>query len=249
MDFTRSFHSALGYQKNFRNALIIKTEVYFQYLYNIPVDQYSSAFSLINQGSGFQRFFPDELVNEGTGINYGVELTVKKFFDRSFYFLATGSLFESKYKGSDGVERDTDFNGNFAVNFLAGKEFKINDKNMISAGLKITAAGGKRYGYVDVQETNKFNELVFKDSAYNTRQFNDYFRLDFKVTYTLNTKNLTHEIGLDLVNILGTKNILSLAYAPNLVDPSAEPIAKKYQLGFLPIFYYKVDFSFGNKRK
>jgi len=247
MDFTKSFHSAVGYQKSFNNALTVKTEVYYQYLYNIPVDQYASAFSLINQGSGFQRFFPDELVNEGTGTNYGIELTVQKSFDKSFYFLASGSLFESKYKGSDGVERNTDFNGNYAVNFLAGKEFRINDKNMISAGLKVTAAGGRRYGYVDAAKTQVNNELVFKDSLFNTLQFKDYFRLDFKVTYVLNTERLTHEIGVDLVNILNTKNILALSYAPNLMDPSAEPIAKRYQLGFLPIIYYKVDFSFRKK--
>ena len=247
MDFTKSFHSAIGYQKAFKNALTVKTEVYYQHLYNIPVDQFSSSFSLINQGSGFQRFFPEKLVNEGTGTNYGVELTLQKHFDQSFYFLVTGSLFESKYKGSDGIERNTDFNGNYAVNFLAGKEFKINDKNMISAGVKVTAAGGRRYGYVDIDQTIANNELVYKDSLFNTRQFKDYFRLDFKITYVLNTEKLTHEIGLDLVNILNTENILALSYAPNLINPSAEPIAERYQLGFLPIFYYKVDFSFNRK--
>ena len=249
MDFTKSFHSAIGYQKNFKGNLSLKSEIYYQHLYNIPVDMYASSFSIINQGSGFQRFFPDELVNEGTGTNYGVEVTVQKFFNKSFFFLATGSLFESKYKGSDGIERDTDFNGNYAVNFLAGKEIKINDKNTISAGFKITAAGGRRYGYVDVEQTQINNELVFKDSLFNTRQFKDYFRLDFKVTYVLNTEKLTHEIGLDLVNILNTENILALSYAPNLVDPTAEPISQRYQLGFLPIFYYKVDFSLSKRRK
>jgi hypothetical protein len=247
MDFTKSFHSAVGYQKNFKNSLTLKTEVYYQHLYNIPVNMYSSSFSLINQGSGFQRFFPDELVNKGTGKNYGVELTVQKYFNKSFYFLATGSLFESKYKGSDGVERNTDFNGNYAVNFLAGKEFKINDRNMISAGFKVTAAGGRRYGYIDVTQTEINSELVFKDSLFNTRQFKDYFRLDLKLTYVLNTEKLTHEIGLDLVNILNTENILALSYAPSLTDPTAEPIAQRYQLGFLPIFYYKIDFSFSKK--
>jgi hypothetical protein len=53
---------------------------------------------------------------------------------------------------------------------------------------------------------------------------------------------MTHEIGLDLVNILNTQNLLSLTYAPNLKDPSAAPFAEKQQLGFLPIFYYKIDF-------
>ncbi|MBU2018438.1 MAG: hypothetical protein KJ941_02225, partial [Bacteroidetes bacterium] len=66
--------------------------------------------------------------------------------------------------------------------------------------------------------------------------------------YRYNANKMTHEIGLDLVNILNTKNLLSLAYAPNLANPSAEPIAVRTQLGFLPIFYYKVDFK-GKKKQ
>lgn len=247
MDFIRSIHNAIGYQKNFKNALSVKGEVYYQYLYNIPVEMTPTAFSMINQGAGFQRFYPTKLVNEGTGQNYGVEVTVQKHFDKSFFFLVTGSLFQAKYKGSDGIERDTDFNGNYAANALVGKEFKINAKSMISAGLKFTAAGGRRYGYVDVEQSEIQHELVYKDSLFNTRQFKDYLRLDLKITYRYNAKKVTHEIGLDLVNILNTKNILALSYAPSLTDPSKEPIAERYQLGFLPIFYYKIDFFLTKK--
>lgn len=242
MGFTRSIHTAMGYEKKFKKSLSFKSEVYYQYLFDIPVDRFPSAFSLINQGAGFQRFFPSDLVNQGEGINYGIEFTLQKFFDRSFYFLTTASFFESKYRGSDGVLRNTDFNGRYAVNFLAGKEFQLNERSTISAGLNVTAAGGRWYGYVDEDASLEANELVFLDSAFNTRQFRDYFRLDFKITYKLNTTKLTHEIGLDLVNILNTENILALTYAPNLVDPTAEPVAERLQLGFLPIFYYRLDF-------
>jgi len=249
MDFTRSFHSAVGYEKTFEKSLRFKSEVYYQQLYNIPVDMKPSAFSLINQGSGFQRFFPDTLVNNGTARNYGIELTVQKFFDQSFFYMITASFFESKYNGSDGVERDTDFNGNYAANFLAGKEFKIKDKNVLSLGLKFTVAGGRRYGDVDVPATLEENELIFQDEGFNSRQFDDYYRLDFRTTYKINTKKLTHEIGLDLVNILNTRNILALSYSPSLSDPTAEPIAERYQLGFLPIFYYRVDFRLEKQNK
>ena len=249
MDFTRSFHSAVGYEKTFDKSLRFKSEVYYQQLYNIPVDMKPSAFSLINQGSGFQRFFPDTLVNNGTARNYGIELTVQKFFDQSFFYMITASFFESKYNGSDGVERDTDFNGNYAANFLAGKEFKIKDKNVLSLGLKFTVAGGRRYGDVDVPATLEENELIFQDEGFNSRQFDDYYRLDFRTTYKINTKKLTHEIGLDLVNMLNTRNILALSYAPSLSDPTAEPIAERYQLGFLPIFYYRVDFRLEKQNK
>ena len=105
-----------------------------------------------------------------------------------------------------------------------------------------------------MNKTNADKELIFKDSLFNSLQFKDYFRVDLKISWRMNTKKMTHEIGLDLVNILNTKNLLSLAYAPlknpNIpidnqcsTDTSDEPTAERFQLGFLPIFYYKIDFK------
>jgi hypothetical protein len=50
---------------------------------------------------------------------------------------------------------------------------------------------------------------------------------------------------LDWVNILGTENVLKLTYAPDDAsadDPNYSPVREEYQLGFLPIFFYRVDF-------
>jgi len=249
MDFTKSVHTSLGYNVDLPKRWNVKTEVYFQYLYDIPVTVLPSSYSLINMGAGFQRFFPDSLKNTGTGKNYGVELTVQKFFDNTFFFLTTASLYDSRYTGSDGIERNTSYNGNYVVNVLAGKDFKINGKNTVLLGIKATYAGGQRYGYVDVIQTQKLHELTFLDDRFNTRRFRNYFRFDLKINWKLNTHKTTHELGLDLVNVFNLNNILSLAYAPNLADPTAEPIAEKKQLGFLPIFYYKIDLFFQAKEK
>lgn len=243
MDFTKSAHSGIGYEKSFKNKLNIRTEAYYQYIYNAPVTVTPSSFSLINVGSGFARFFPDSLMqNTGTGYNYGLELTVQKYFEKSFYFMFSGTVYDSKYTGSDGVLRNTSYNGRYIGNLLGGKEFKLNEKNMISFGLKVTCAGGKRYGYPDLAKSIDHQEIIFLDSAFNERQFNDYFRMDIKLNWRMNAKTATHEIGIDLLNIFNTKNLLSLAYAPNLADPTAEPITEKQQLGRLPLFYYKIDF-------
>jgi hypothetical protein len=248
MGFTKSFHSVVGYEKHFSKNLQIKTEAYYQSLFDVPVTVQPSSFSLINQGSGFARFFPDSLQNTGTGTNYGIELTIQKFFDKSFFFLISASLYDSKYTGSDRITRNTSYNGKYTVNFLAGKEFKLNEKQSVSIGIKTTVAGGQRYGYVDINQSRALNELVFIDSAFNERQFKAYFRFDLKINWKYNARLMTHEIGLDLVNLFNTRNLLGLAYAPNLIDPSAEPLAEKQQLGFLPLFYYKVDFRFARKK-
>jgi hypothetical protein len=246
--FTKSVHTGLGYEKSFNQGFNIKSEVYYQHLYDVPVSKAPSSFSMINVGSGFSRLFQDSLQNTGTGYNYGLELTVQKYFDKTFFFLFTGSIFDSKYKGSDNIVRNTSYNGNYVVNLLAGKEFKINAKNTIGIGFKVTRAGGKRYGLVDIAATNAAKEILFLDSAFNDFKFNDYFRMDLKISWRKNAEKVTHEIGLDLVNLLNTRNLLSLTYNPailpsDIANPNYQPYSQNTQLGFLPIFYYKIDFK------
>ena len=47
---------------------------------------------------------------------------------------------------------------------------------------------------------------------------------------------------IDLVNVLGIKNPLALSYTPDPLHPSKDPISINYQLGFLPLAFYKIDF-------
>jgi hypothetical protein len=248
MDFSRSLHTGVGYEKAFKKSLNLKMEAYYQHLYNIPVTVAPSAFSLINMGSGFQRFFPQDLQNTGTGTNYGAEITLQKYFDKSFFFMFSGTVFNSTYVASDNIERSTSYNGNYVFNLLAGKEWKVGEKQSISLGFKATVAGGKLYGTVDTAATNTFQELIYLDEGFNARQFPVYYRIDAKINWKFNAKKVTHEIGLDLVNVTARQNLLGLSYAPDLFDSSAEPVAERYQLGFLPLFYYKIDFRFDGKK-
>jgi hypothetical protein len=259
MDFSRSLHSGLGYEKSFGPGLNFKTEAYYQYLYNLPINSVSNSFSLVNAGGGFSRVFPnDTLVNSGKGINYGMEFTLQKYFSKSFFFMVSASIYDSKYLASDGIWRNTSYKGSnisknidlsYVWNVLAGKEFKIGEKQVIGVGTKITRAGGRRYGIVDIAQTEASKEIIFQDSLFNENTFRDYFRVDLKISWRMNTQKLTHEFGLDLVNLLNTRNLLSLAYAPTL-DPNdtSQPIAEKAQLGRLPIFYYKIDFKLAGKK-
>ena len=85
-------------------------------------------------------------------------------------------------------------------------------------------------------------DVVWIDAKRNTLQFRPYFRADLRINYRINRAKLTHELALDLVNVLDTRNILKLTYAPNDAELSVSPIREEYQLGFLPLFYYRLDF-------
>lgn len=242
---TRSHHFVLSYEKVIKRNLRVRGEVYYQTLYNVPVEVIASSFSLLNQGSGFERFFPDVLENTGTGTNKGVELTVEKFFTKNYYFMATGSLYDSKYKGSDGVERNTDFNGNYIFNLLGGYEHRMgkDKKNALIFGTKYTIGGGKRYSPIDTLATiSDGANVIIQDAKRNIYQFKDYSRLDLKLGMRINTKKTTHEISIDIANLLDTKNILKMSYVDDPNNIGSKIFTEEYQLGRLPNFWYKVNF-------
>jgi hypothetical protein len=245
LDFSKSHHLVLGHDWNASAYFRIKTEIYYQYLYDIPVYAKPSGVSLINRGASFTRFFPVyNLVNKGTGYNYGLELTVEKFFSKHYFLLFSSSLFDSKYKGSNGKTFDTDYNGRFATNLLGGVEYNIgkSKKNAINISGKITYSGGRLYSPVDRAASDAISDIVPDENLINTLRFPNYFRTDLRIAYKINSKKATHEIALDLVNLFNTKNVLALTYSPDASNPSADPFVKNYQLAFLPLAYYKVDF-------
>lgn len=245
LDFSKSQHLVLGYDIFPSKHLRIKTEVYYQQLWDVPVYQVPSGVSLINRGATFTRFYPIyTMENKGTGYNYGLEFTLEKLFHNHFFLLYSGSLFDSKYKGSDGKVHNTDFNGNYMMNLLTGLEYALGKekKNSISIGTKFTYGGGRRYSPVDINASNAIMDVVPVSDSINTKQFDPYSRLDFRLSYKINGKKVSTEIALDILNILSTKNVLALSYAPDPADLKKDPLIKNYQLGFLPLFYVKVDF-------
>lgn len=244
MGLVHSFHAVLGYNLFLKQDIHIRIETYYQLLWNIPVDTFSSSYSIMDEGTGFNWFFPGKLVNKGLGRNYGLELTVEKFFTHNWFMMFSGSVYESQLTGSDGQWWSSDYNSNYVFNLLGTKEFKWGKKrvNTIGIGGKITFSGGLRFTPYDTVQSARQEDPVVIDNQRNKYQFAPYFRFDIKLNYRCNTKRFTHEVGIDLVNVTGQQNILRVEY----VSPS-EPALKLYQLGFLPLFYYRLDFSFGKK--
>lgn len=240
LDFTKSHHFVLGYNIQPFSDWRIKTEVYYQSIYNVPVNTFSSSYSMLNTGSTFKTDLQDSLTNTGTGKNYGIELTIEKFFGHGYYGLFTSSLYSSKYAGSDGIERNTAFNGRYVFNFLAGKEWKIGKekRNKFSTDIKFTNAGGRAYTPIDLTESNTLGREQLSTNAYSN-YYDNYYRLDVKAGYTLNSgkKKLSHTFSLDLQNVTNHKNVFSQSY-----DDRSQSISTTYQLGFFPNVVYKFQF-------
>jgi hypothetical protein len=237
LDFTRAAHGILAYDNSFARNFRLKTEIYYQYIYNAPVKDYPSYFSALNLGADFNSPNIDHLVSKGTGTNYGLEITLEKFYSQGYYVLFTTSLFQSLYKGSDGVERNTAFNGNYVFNLLAGKEFKINEKHVFILDMRTTYAGGKRYTPIDIPASILAKDEVRDGSKAYTLQYPDYYRSDVKFGYRFNSKKVTHEFSVDVQNITKHLNVFQQTY-----DIANQTIKTDYQLRFFVIPQYRLMF-------
>jgi len=237
IDFSKAIHNVLGYDINLTENTRLKTELYYQYLYNIPVDTSSSSFSMLNEGDGFILPSGTGFSNNGTGYNYGAEITLERFLNKGFYYLVTTSLFDSKFKGSDGIEYNTAFNGNFILNILGGKEFKIGKKAIFGLDLRVTYAGGKRYTPINLDASISTGTQVLKTNEIFANQLNNYFRTDFKMTFKLNGKKMSQEWSVDLQNLTNKKNLFQKGY-----NTKTQKIGSTFQRGFFPNVQYKIYF-------
>jgi len=235
--FTKSHHFSAGIDQGIGKSLHLKLEGYYQSLFEVPVELIASSYSILNSGTSFVFEIEPNLVNQGIGRNYGIELTLEKYFSNSYYFLITGSLFESEYQGGDGVWRNTAFNNNYILNTLGGKEFTIGKSGVLTADIKLTFSGGRFHTPIDLDQSIIEGEAVYINSKAFSLQYDPYFRTDFKIGYRLNMKRISQEWLIDFQNITNRENVFE-----EFFNVATGAIDKRYQLGLFIIPQYRILF-------
>lgn len=231
LDFTRSNQFVLSHNYSFNSNLRLKTEVYYQYLFKVPVKSSKGYYSMINSGAAMSVPEEDSLYNGGYGKNYGIEFTFEKFLSQHYYFLVTTSLFNSEYQGADKKWRNTAYNGHFVVNALGGYEFELKNNLLLNLNLRTVYAGGRRIIPVDYERSMADNENHYNyDKAYD-KQVSNYFRMDFRIGLIFQRSKTTHEFALDISNITNHKNVYREKYNKTY-----------YHQGFFPMGLYRFNF-------
>ncbi len=241
----KAFHLVGAYDCNITKKLRFKAEAYYQYLYDIPVGNNSgNEFSVLNASNIFELIFLNNqdgayLVPEGTGTNYGIDLTLEKFFSNGSYFLVTGSLFDAKFTNVDGTEYHSRYASNYVTNLLGGKEWAVGKtkKNAFGVNVKFNFAGGLRTTPINLELSKNLGETVFDDTRILEVRNPNYYRIDAGVFYRINKKKATHTIKLDVQNVTNRFNTAFFYYDPGLGD-----INSAKQNGLIPFFNYKIEF-------
>jgi len=134
LGFTRSGHLAAGYNYLISHDLRFRMEVYYEYLFDLPVKSTIPQYTVITrpwilcrppvQWQPCQSWHREELWS-------GIHLW-KIFLAAITFSFLTASIFNSTYQAYDKVIRSTAFNGNYAVNATGGYEFKIGKRKLVS---------------------------------------------------------------------------------------------------------------------
>lgn len=236
LDFTKAHHFVLSYDWRINDVVHFKAEPYYQHLFNVPVVA-NSSISFVNIDSDW--FFNQKLENTGRGQNYGIDFTLEKFISDGYYYLFTTSIFNSLYRGGDGIWRSTRYNRNYVINTLFGKEWNLSstDKNILSLNMRLTYQGGNRYAPVNSTASLAAREVVYDDSQAFASQVAPGLQVHFTASYRINNKKLSHELALKILNLTGQPDFYGYKYnyRDDTVDQDLASVV-------IPNLSYRIDF-------
>lgn len=236
LELAKARHYVLAYNFLITDLLHLKTELYYQDLYDIPAYPFPPYFSTLNFDFGFEG---NILTNYGTGYNTGIELSLEKYMSRGYYFLLNGSLYESKYFNKLGEKLDTKYNGTYASNGVFGKEIRLgkSKQNVLSLSTRCILVGGLRTLPIDEQSSEERGGSVsYWDDGFSVKN-KDYLRLDLLLKFRRNKPGYTSEWSVDLMNILNRQNVLYEYW-----DQGSQEMMEEYQNPTIAIISYRIQF-------
>lgn len=237
LNLLRSRQGVLAWAKKWDGGWRLRAEAYLQWQTKAPVHQQPDGYSLLNYGNDFYNWDFANLTSTGTGRNYGLEWTLTKTYQNGFYGLFTLSLFQSEYRGSDGVWRNTAFNNQYIGNILLGKEWPIRKNLRLTLDTKCNLSGGYWFTPLDLAKSIASGQEVFDETQPYSLQYPTFFRWDAKAGLRYDTRRITHHFFLDFTNLTNRRNVYGYRYFAG-----ASGFSVQQQLGFTPDFVYRVQF-------
>lgn len=238
LKLSKAHHFVVGYDWILNSNEHIKTEIYYQRLFHIPVStDPTNTYSMVNMYDGFAR---EALNNNGIGRNYGLELTYERFLYKGLYYLLSVSLYDSKYRASDNRWYNSMYNTSYATTLTLGKEWNLRNKEkprQLGFNIKSVYVGGFRFTPIDLEASIAAGETVWETSETNGLKMPDYYRLDIRFSLKRNYEKLTSTFAIDIQNTTNRKNV-----GGQYFDSHTGEVKYWYQTPLIPIVSYKLEF-------
>ena len=239
LGLTRSHHISASFAQRLGENAMIKIEPYWQWLFDVPVEQ-GTTYSILNH----RNFFQDRaLVNEGAGCNYGIDLTLERYLKDGFYGMLTTALFKSEYRDAQGQWHHSRHDRGFITNILGGKEWMVgkNRKNVFGVNGRLTLMGGDRY--TPIPDDITFEDVMLRpDKSVPEIDVLDPYNAQkgmnvgyaFSVKYTINKRHTSHHFILEYLQMR--------TFQGQTFDLRSHEVVDKFTSLIFPNIAYRVEF-------
>lgn len=240
LELTKAHHAEIGHKFQWNESTAIKTDVYYQHLFDAPIGLHRT-FSALNfaeiTGLYGENFYLEYLFSNGTGNNYGINVTAEKSFYRNHYFILGASLYKSTYSALDSVQRPTRFDGRYTFTGTYGKEWRRQEKKRtIGLNTRLLYIGGLREQSVLTRYVTG-GEPFYNPESFFDNKLKDYYRIDVRISLRKDKPRYTRTFAIDIQNVTGAKN-----EAYHYFDGTKNEVVTRYQLGIIPVLVYRIDF-------
>ena len=239
LGLTRSHHISASFAQRLGENAMLKIEPYWQWLFDVPVEQ-GSTYSILNH----RNFFQDRaLTNEGADRNYGIDLTLERYLKDGFYGMLTATLFKSEYRDAQGEWHHSRHDRGYITNILGGKEWMVGKtkKNVFGLNGRLTLMGGDRY--TPITEGITFEDIMKRpdksipevdglDPYSEQKGMNIGYA--FSVKYTINKKHTSHHFILEYLQMK--------TFQGQTFDLRTHEIVDKFTSLTFPNIAYRVEF-------
>lgn len=261
----KSQQSSIGLQIQTSPSTSLEFQAYYQKQTKVAILPYS--FQLLSSNFVNERIpvllstssVAEVLTYDGEARNYGIEINLRRYLEKGFYFLANSSIYHSEYRNNSSLYKQTfgnndwrssRFDGRYVFNVTAGKEWRkerkagkvklwgINGRAIVLGNLPQTAIDitlSEKNGItVPLATANTGNERV--DPAFSLSS-SLYYRLDTRLYFKWNKAGRNNTFALDIQNATNQENAGFFYY-----DNLQKKVLEKKQLGIIPILSYRVEF-------
>ncbi|MFU8859321.1 MAG: hypothetical protein ACNA8K_02755 [Cyclonatronaceae bacterium] len=237
LDFSTADHLVAGFRQLIAPGLNLNLEAYYQFLSDVPVIP-DSSFSVLNLEQDW--YIRDRLVSTGKGRNYGIDMTLERYFAGGWYGLLSVSVFSSEYRGGDGTWRDTRYNRKGTFTLLGGREWdwtSAGKSRMLSLNGRVNLMGGRKYSPVNLPVSLSAREVIYDESRAFSNREPGVFYADMTINYRINRAHTAGIWSLQLINLTGYKEFYGYRFnlGTGQIDRHREAI-------ILPNLSYRFEF-------
>jgi hypothetical protein len=227
----KSLHYVVAYDAWVAPQLRLHVEGYRQDLFDIPGDRGQSYFFwLLNEMEGYpNRHFGDA----GKGTNTGLDIALEKSFRQGFFFLLTGSVFNSTYRFAGTRDFNTQFNANYSGALTMAREWSFSQGGIWQVGVKNLWMNGLPTTPLAAEQLDGESPILDESRPFGER-VRDYFRSDLRLAW----RKSRHSLSLDVQNVF---NIENLRPFERIFDPIAYRWVHRPQAGITPVLSWQVD--------